>query len=609
MKQIPKQTTFFSFDAMRFYRLACAFSSALLVFWSIAYSIDVTKVQYNLGCTGANTTETILTPANVTVASFGKIFTKPVDGNVYAQPLYLQDFTIGDSVYNVLIVCTEKNSIYAFDADNGTAEALWHRSLPPPQTIASCRNITPSYGITATPVIDRNAGALYVQAATYENNVYYQKLFAINCLDGNDLLLPVTITDTVNGTGQGNSNGKIHFDPLIEFCRPGLLLLNNKIYFGMGSHCDEGQFHGWLFAYNASNLTRFASLCLTPNDSEGAIWQSGAGISSDGASVFCSAGNGSFNPATNAYGLSALKLDSNLTILSFFTPYDYNILNDKDFDLCSGIMLIPGTSLCTVLGKNGSIYLLDQNNLGGNHPSGDSIIQHLNSVYTIDPAGGDPVPVFWNNLLFLWSGDDSVKTFGFNGTNFNPSFQSSNPVLQGLSAGAITLSANGNSSGILWGTNYSNGHFYAFNASNVASMLWNDGQAPLNRDILGSPVVKFARPIVANGKVFVPTSNSIVAYGLLNEKIIPGGTAQRLQATVNGISITRHYISIVFNRSVNFKITLSDIRGRTVTEVQGKTIGRDERISLPGMGLSPGAYIAFVRFADQRAVIPAFVAH
>jgi hypothetical protein len=587
---------------LRFQRTIRAFSAALLALWNITYSFDVTKIQYDLGCTGANTFETILTPANVNTTSFGKLFTKSVDGNIYAQPLYLQNFAIGGGEHNVVIVCTENNSIYAFDADNASAAAYWHRSLPASQTIASCPNIAPSYGITATPVIDRSASALYVEASTYENGGYYQKLFAINCANGNDLVAPVAITDTVNGSGYGGSDGKIRFDPLIEFCRPGLLLLNKTIYFGMGSHCDAGPYHGWLFAYNASDLTRAASLCLTPNDSEGAIWQSGAGISSDGAAIFCTSGNGSFNPATKAYGISALKLDGTLTILDFFTPFNYNALNDEDLDLCSGVMLIPGTSLCTALGKGGSLYLMDRNNLGGNNPLGDSILQRLDSAYAIDPEGGDQVPVFWNNLLFMWSGDDSVRALRFSGAHFNASLQASNPVSQGTSGGAITLSANGNAGAILWGTNYSDGRFYAFDASNVTTMLWNDAQAAFNRDRLGSPVVKFARPIVANGKVFVPTANSVVVYGLLNAKTVPGNPAHDGTLNqVNGIRISRHCITLDFGLPGNFEVVLSDVRGRIVSVVRGVGGRGEKRIFLPGMGLSPGAYIAFLRCARQKA--------
>ena len=586
------------------------FIPTLSVFLTFAYSIDVTKVQYDLGCTGADTTEIFLTPANVTTAAFGKLFTKPVDGNVYAQPLYLHHFPIGNEVHNLVIVCTENNSIYAFDADSGPAAAYWRRTLAPPQRITSCINIAPTYGITATPVIDRDAGALYVEAATHENGGFYQKLYAINLATGNDLIAPVIIADTVDGTGYGGVEGKIHFDPLLEFCRPGLLLLRDKIYMGMGSHCDAGDYHGWLFSYNASNLTRSSALCLTPNDSEGSVWQCGGGISSDGTHIFCSVGNGSFNPATKALGLSVLKLDGNLSIISSFTPYNFNTLNDSDADLCTSVLLIPGTSLCTVLGKGGCLYLMDQKNLGGNHPSGDSIVQRLDSAYAVDPEGGDPIPVFWNNLLFIWPGNDSVKAFAFNGATFNPFPQASNPLSQGMSAGAITLSANGTSNGILWGTNYADGHLYAFDASHLSTMLWNDAQAPLNRDLLGSPVVKFARPIVASGKVFVPTANSLVVYGLLNKQNISGHPGRSaLMGTVKNPRITRHCLYVNLGQTGNFEVVVSDLRGRRVATAQGLSRGGDTRISPPGQNLQPGAYIVSMRVGKQWAAVRAFLTH
>ena len=114
------------------------------------YAIDVVKGQYDLGCTNANTAEAILTPANVNTTTFGKLFSKSVDGQVYAQPLFLENLSIGGGVHNVVFVCTQNNSVYAFDADNGSAAAYWHRSLPAAQSL-SCVNIQPVVGITATP--------------------------------------------------------------------------------------------------------------------------------------------------------------------------------------------------------------------------------------------------------------------------------------------------------------------------------------------------------------------------------------------------------------------------------------------------------------------------
>jgi len=590
----------------------------LLSLCGVAHASDVTKSQYDLACTGANTSETILTPGNVNTATFGKLFTKSVDGQVYAQPLYLQNFPIGGGVHNVVIICTENNSIYAFDADNGTVPAYWHRTLPTPQP-SNCGALKPVVGITATPVIDRTAGALYVEASTYEayvesptdvDSIYYQKLFAIDLTSGADLIAPVTIQDTVSGSGSGSSDGKIAFDGLLQFCRPGLLLVNHKIYLGCGSHCDRGNYHGWLFAYKESDLTLSAAVCITPNGIQGGLWQYGGGISSDGKNIFCVTGNGSYNDSENNYGMSSLKFDCNLTLLSSFTPYNYAEMNDSDWDMSSTLLLIPGTSLCTMQGKTGSIYLMNQDNLGGCHSWGDSIVQRIDKAYSFDGSGSNPVAVFWNNLFYLWAGDDVLKNFSFNGATLGTSPQSSNTILQSNDAGSITLSAKGDSSGIVWGTDVGTGHFYAFDATNVATTLWNDGQAAGKRDLLGSPVQKYARPIVTNGKVYVPTTNSLVVYGLLDPSTETIGRPidNAGMALVNDCRVARHFISLAFNRPGNYEIIVTDMCGRTMAKAAGASRGGNERIALPGPGLTPGIYMAFISFAQRRISIRAIIA-
>ena len=582
-------------------------SLAVSVLCGFSYAIDVTKSQYDLGCTGANTAETILTPANVNSTTFGKLFTKTVDGQVYAQPLFLQNFSIGGGVHNVVIVCTENNSVYAFDADSGSAAAFWHRSLPTPQTL-SCVNLQPTVGITATPVIDRAAGAIFVQAATYESSVYYQKLFAINLTTGSDLNTPVILRDTVSGTDSGTTIRKIPYDALLHFCRPGMLLLNGKIYMGSGSHCDNGDYHGWLFEYNES-LTLIAAFCTTPNGFQGSIWQYGGGISSDGTNIFCCTGNGTFNAATSTYGMCAMKFDTNLNVLSYFAPYNLSSLNSNDYDLCSSAMLIPGTSLCTVQGKAGSIYLMKKDSLGGFHSSGDSIVQRFDNAYAPSAGGGNPVSVFWNNLFYLWAAPDSLKVYSFNGTKLSTTLQSSNPIRQSGNAGSISLSANGDTNGILWGTNTSTGRVYAFNASKVSVNLWNSGQAAAKRDTLGSAVLKYARPIVANGKLYVPTTNSLVVYGLLPGAGTIGGTPQSVgTALANNFRVTRNSISLAFSRGGRYEISVSDLQGRIVAKAKGSTDGGDERISMPGTGLQPGTYIAIVDFEQHRMTLQAILA-
>ena len=202
-----------------------------------------------------------------------------------------------------------------------------------------------------------------------------------------------------------------------------------------------------------------------------------------------------------------------------------------------------------------------------------------------------------------------MKAFTFNGASLNASLQSSNSVRQSATAGAISLSANGDTSGILWGTNVGTGRFYAFNAARVATMLWNDGQATGSRDILGSPVQKYARPTVANGKVYVPTTNSLVVYGLLQGS----KTIGRLEhgagaALINNFRVTWHSFSLAFSRPGNYEITVVDMRGRMVAIARGATRGGNERFSISGIGLQSGVFIAFVRFAQQQTTIQAILA-
>ncbi len=589
-------------------KISSAVALGLLSFCGLGHALDVTKCQYDLACTGANTAETILTPANVDTANFGKLFTKSVDGNVYAQPLYLQNFPIAGGVHNVLIVCTENNSVYAFNADSAAADTFWHRKLPTPQTI-SCVNLQPTVGITATPVIDRAFGAVFVQAATEESSAYYQKLYALNLTNGTDMIPPVTIVDSVAGTGAGAVNGKVGYNALYHFCRPGLLLANKRIYIGSGSHCDANTYHGWLFAFAESTLALTSTFNTTPNGSEGAIWQMGGGLTSDGANVFCVVGNGTAGSA-GEYGLSVVKLDSLLNPLGYFTAYNYSTLNTNDYDLASSCLLIPGTTLCAACGKGGSLYLMNQNSLGGLNTSADSIVQRIDNATPTEPGGGDAVGVFWNNILYMWAGSDVLKAWTFNGTTFNTTPQSSGSPKQTNSAGAITVSANGDSSGIVWGTNVNN-HLYAYNAANVSTLLWSSGQAAGKRDTLGSPVLKFARPMVVNGKVYVPTTNSVVVYGLLH----PQGTATlgRSEQTgggplVTSLKLERRSLSLAFSRAGNYDITVTDMSGRTVAKVQGTATGGLERISLPGAGLQPGAYTAIIRFAQQQITMQAIMA-
>jgi len=548
--------------------------------------------------------ETILTPANVNSATFGKLFSKSVDGQVYAQPLYLQNLTIGGGIHNAVFICTEHNSVYAFDADNESAAAYWHRTLPTTvASVFSCNDLVPEVGITATPVIDRNAGALYIEASTLENGVYYNTLYAVNLTDGNDLVAPTTISVSAAGSGTGSYGGQITFDSFLQFCRPGLLLLNGKIYIGSGAHCDDGNYHGWLLAYNANNLGQAAVKCITPNGGGGSIWQYGGGLSSDGSNIFCVAGNGSYNPSSSDYGESVLKFDGNLSLVSSFTPYNFNSLNSGDVDLSSSVLLIPGSNSCTAQGKSGTIYVMNQTNLGAFDSTSDNILQRIDNGYA-NSDGANAVPVFWNGLFYLWSGSDQLRAYSFNGTTLNTTLQSFNTIDQGSRAGSISLSANGTSNGILWGTNTATGNFYAFQASNVSTMLWNDGQAANSRDQLGSSVQKYARPIVANGKVYVATINSLVVYGLLktnatNRVFDKTGSFSSVQAHI----VKKNVLVLEFSRSGDFNVSIIDMRGKVRAGFAGYATGIRIDKNLAGFCLTPGAYLVKVDFHAGDPVV------
>jgi hypothetical protein len=589
---------------MKFSRYLITVTALFTVFSEIK-AVDVTKCQYDLACTGANTSETVLTPKNVNTSSFGKLFTKSVDGQVYAQPLYLQKFTIGGGVHNVVFICTEHNSIYAFDADDGTAQAFWHRTLPTTvKSVFSCNDLVPEVGITATPVIDRTTGALYVESSSLENGTYFNKLYAVNLADGTDLVSPIVIAASVTGSGSGSSGGKISFDSFLEFCRPGLLLLNGKIYLGFGSHCDDGNYHGWLIAYNANNLGQFAVRCLTPNASQGSIWQQGGGLSSDGTNIFCVTGNGSYGASDSSYGESAVKFDGNLKFMSSFTPYNYVSLNGNDNDLCSSCMLIPGSTVCTMQGKAGAIYVMNQTDLGGFNSSSDNIVQRIDNGFAGDGSGGNPVSAYWNNLFYLWAGNDHLRAYSFDGSKLGTTEQSSNSINQIQHAGSISVSADGVTNGILWGTNVGTGLLYAFDATKVSTMLWNDGQAANSRDVLGSSVQKYARPTVVNGKVYLGTVNSMVVYGLLNSI----GIREQATGAARGFSesvrvVGKNKLSLVLPGEGEYSASLIDTRGRTRALATGFTSGKKIELDLSPYGLTPGAYCAMITLSSGRPVV------
>ncbi len=517
--------------SLRFVAAAAIFLPliVLLLLPSPTTAVNVLTQHNDNFRTGADLEEFVLTTSNLSAAHFGKVFSRSVDGQLYAQPLYVHAVTISNQFRNVVYVCTESNSVYAFDADNAAASnALWHVNLGPPVPISdlnNCGDLSPIVGITSTPVIDPTTGTMYVEAKTVESGNYFHRLHALDIATGQEKFGgPVVIQGTVSGTGDGSNT--VTFSALHVFNRPGLLLLNNVVYMGFGGHCDWPPYHGWLIGCNATNLQQVSIFCTTPNGSEGAIWSGGMGPAADSnGNIYVMTGNGTFDKNTGGpdLGDAFIKLtpsNSTLAVTDWFVPHNQATLNADDLDLGSGGPILLPTNLVVGLGKEGNFYVLDCNRMGQFVPSADT---NAVQVFAAAPqsTGIGQSSVYWNGptnqFFYLWTANTVLTAYDYTGTNLVTGPLAMGSTVQSDRAGGTSLSANHNvaGSGIVWGIEAgSGGTIHAYDAGNVGQELWNS-QIRFTRDSLGS-YVKFASPTIANGKVYAPTgANQLVVYGLL----------------------------------------------------------------------------------------------
>jgi uncharacterized protein (TIGR03437 family) len=500
--------------------------SLLLGVSSSEAQVNVFTYHNDLARTGQNLNESILTPATVSSGNFGQLFSIPVDGQVYAQPLYMWGVNVvGKGVHNVVFVLTEHDSVYAFDADSNSganAAPLWHSSfLNPSAGVTSvpadnlgCKVITPEVGITGTPVIDPATGTLYVVAMTLEDfgQTYVHRLHALDVTTGLEKPgSPVEIEASAPGTGDGNST--VTFRPWLYKERAGLLLVNGVVYTFWSSHCDAGSYHGWVIGYDAGTLKRTSVYTSSPNWEAGSIWQSGAAPPADAnGNIYIVTGNGTFDADRGGADLgdSVVKLSTThgLSVADYFTPFNAAWLDVKDIDLgSSGALLLPDLAgspqhphLLITGGKEGRVYLLDRDAMGHFASGGDQqIVQSLPAA--VGPLFG--VPAYFNNTVFFGPKNDALKAFSIlNGQlSETPSSQSSGliPYLGSVPS----VSANGWKSGIVWTICPDGLHAYA--AANLAHQLYTGD--------VGS-YIKFSVPTIANGKVYVGTSNSVAVFGL-----------------------------------------------------------------------------------------------
>jgi hypothetical protein len=508
--------------------------------------VNVTTYHNDNVRSGQNLHETALTTALVQASTFGKLFSQPVDGQIYAQPLVLANLLIPKKgTHTVVFVATENDSVFAFDGNNNTginSAPLWQVSFinpakgvtTVPASDLGTNAISPKIGITGTPVIDPNNGTLYVVAATKENGAYFQRLHALDVTTGAEKFGgPVVIQATVPGTGAGSSKGMLSFDPFRSNQRPGLILLNGGIYIAWASHGLETEFtfHGWVMGYNENNLKQISAFCITANGSSGGVWQSGDGLAADTlGNLFFMSGNGSFDANTGGqdYGMSYVKMATKkgLSVADYFTPYNENEESAQDLDLGSGgALLLPYINgaahpyLAVGAGKDGTLYVLDRTNMGKFNSAGNSqIVESIPNAFA--GHGLYSTPAYWQGLLYFWPPNDVLRVF-----QMQSGLVSTAPVATGSvtfsSPGATpVVSGNGGSNGIVWAIQpdgYSTGApaiLHAFNAS-TAVELYNSSQSG-TRDTAG-PAIKFTPPTVANGKVYVPTASELDVYGLLQE--------------------------------------------------------------------------------------------
>jgi hypothetical protein len=503
---------------------------------------SVTTSQYDNVRSGANTLETTLTPRNVNVRRFGKILALKVDGDVYAQPLFVAGLEIpGKGRHDVLFVATEHDSVYAFDAYGHPASPLWRVSFlrsgvtTVPEDDVQCPFIAREVGITSTPVIDAEAGTLYVLARTKELNgspskQYRQRLHALSVTTGvEEFGGPVAIRATIRGKGDGSQSGRVEFDALRENPRAALLLANGLVYLTWGSSCDVGPYHGWVMAYDARTLKQRAVFNASPDADDSGFWASDTGPAADeGGNLFLATGNGRFDAAKGGrdYGDSLLQLDGqSLKPADYFAPFNVDKLAADDSDLGSGGPVLlpeqPGSHphLVVIAGKGGTIYVVDRDRMGHFRPDSDR-----HAVQTIPSSGGGVFGsmAYWNGNLYVLSNSDHNALRQFTLHDGRLSLKAaSGSGLRGASA-TPTVSANGSEDGVLWllrSEALEAGDIdvlYAFDALSTSRLLYDSEQNPF-RD-RGGPALRFTIPTVVNGQVYVGAKHEVDVYGLLGQK-------------------------------------------------------------------------------------------
>lgn len=542
-----------------------------LLFLSVpdaAGQVNVVTQHNDLARTGQNLSETTLTPSNVNVNQFGLLFKSTVDNQVYAQPLVVSNVSIGGGTHNVVYVVTTNNSVYAFDADTGTQ--YWHVTLGTPISNANygtgCVDINGNAGIVGTPVIDATAGTLYIVNSLNNGGAFSFQLHALNISTGADKTgSPVQIT-----TGG--------FSATAQNQRAALLLANGNLYIPFSSHCDMGTYHGYLFSFNPSTLAQNGVFNTSPSGNGNSLWMSGQGPAADSSgNIYFGTSNGTWDGTAN-FSESFIKLNASLGLVDWFTAANHANLDGGDLDLdTSGPLLVPPGSRLIMVGKSATGYVINTANLG--HLGDASAVQTITTGGALHGSA-----VYWNGAtngpeVYMWAQSDNLKAFKFNGSTLaTPAFQTGPDFIGGEPGAYLSISANGNTNGIVWANAVLSGNanhgsvpgvLRAYDANNVATELYNN-QQNASRDTCNN-FAKNGYATIANGKVYLGSfgtanagSGQLCVYGLLPTNCtVPTAPSSLTATAVSGSQVNLSWTASTASCSVSYSVFRSTTSGFT----------------------------------------------
>jgi hypothetical protein len=524
--------------------------------------------------TGANTNEVLLTPGNINKNNFGRLFSYPLDYQSLAQPLYVPNVNIhGKGSHNVVYVATMADTVYAFDAESNAgpnASPLWQVNFTDPANgittasgpflpCATTEDRGPGFtqeGIVSTPVIDTNSNTMYVVAKILDNGTVRHQLHALDITSGQEKPgSPVTISATVTS----NAGHVVDFNSLHQKNRPGLLLLNGIVYLAFGSnYCNDGN-HSWVLGYDATTLQQTGVFNTNPDHGLTSIWQAGGGLAADDAGYIyplTSEGNFDVDVGGQGYTHAVLKLSGDLELVDYFIPGSVAFLNDHDLDLSGGSPVIlpnqdgPYPHVIVAAGKQGTIYVLNRDGLGL-YATNDQVVQELVGVLPYGSFRG--APAYWNGRMYFSAKADPLKVFSVSGGMLSPAPIAMTP-LKLTGAHAPSISANGNTNGIVWVFN--GGNLYAYDAISL-KMLYNSHQ--MARDNLPA-LSHFVTQTVANGRVYMATRTTLEVFGVRHYmSVIAGGDQSAVVKTALPVPIRVQAVAAYTNAPFpGVTITFSD---------------------------------------------------